>query len=239
MSWRRRQIATYWPKVLLSTIAALLSHLGWAAQQWVAFCLDLVLTPRASYLQLRLELNWPQLTQAVSGTWLYNCLTTTCFLWAYASTPNSTTFTGQGDIPISSTGCTCFAYLHRCISWLTARSRVNMLQGSKSHIYFYSHHNTNTKRGIIIGFYFRALHICFPKYLKEEFNNIGNSILNLLYLTPFIQFKPKTHKIPNRNRSRTAIITPNKIKLPHKHIILTNNSSTNSIENYLPKFDIY
>ena len=26
----------------------------------------------------------------------------------YASAPNSTTSTGQGDIPISSTGCTCF-----------------------------------------------------------------------------------------------------------------------------------
>ena len=53
--------------------------------------------------QLKLEL-----TQAVCGTWLYVCLTPTCFLWAYASAPNSTTSTGQGDIPISSTGCTCF-----------------------------------------------------------------------------------------------------------------------------------
>ena len=51
-----------------------------------------------------------RLTQAVCGTWLYNCLTSTWFLWAYASAPNSTTFTGQGDIPISSTGRTCFAF---------------------------------------------------------------------------------------------------------------------------------
>ena len=79
-----------------------------------------------NWLQLRLELNC--LTQAVCGTWLYNCLTSTCFLWAYASAPNSTTSTGQGDIPISSTGCPCFAaYLRWCISWLMARSRVNML----------------------------------------------------------------------------------------------------------------
>ena len=34
VSWRRGQTATYWPKVLL-TIAALLSHSGWAAQLWV------------------------------------------------------------------------------------------------------------------------------------------------------------------------------------------------------------
>ena len=77
--------------------------------------LKLVLTP-ASYpqpelqlqlqLQLQHELNW--LTQTICGTWLYNCWTTTCFLWAYASAPNSTMSTGQGDIPISSTGYTCF-----------------------------------------------------------------------------------------------------------------------------------
>ena len=56
--------------------------------------------------------NWLELTQAVCGTWLYNCLTFTCFLWAYASA-TITEFnpsTGQGDIPISSIGCTCFAF---------------------------------------------------------------------------------------------------------------------------------
>ena len=135
MSWKRRQTATYWPKVLL-TIAALLLHSAGLLNRGLlrahALCLELVLTPRVSYLQLRLELNWLELTLAVCGTWLYNCLTTTCFLWAYASAPNSTTSTGQGDIPISPTRCTCFrcssAYLHRCISWLTAWSRVNMLQ---------------------------------------------------------------------------------------------------------------
>ena len=65
----------------------------------------------SNWLQLQLELNSDWLTQAVCGTWLYNCLTSTCVLWAYASAPNSTTSTGQGDILISSTGCTCFAVL--------------------------------------------------------------------------------------------------------------------------------
>ena len=132
VSWRRGQTATYWPQVPL-TIAALLLHSGWAAQlgslRAQAVCLELVLTLRASYLQLQLQLEL-QLTQAVSGTWLYNCLTPTCFLWAYASAPNSTMSTGQDDMPISLTGCTCFcpsAYLHWCISWLTAQSRANML----------------------------------------------------------------------------------------------------------------
>ena len=34
VNWRRGQTATYWPKVLL-TIAALISHSGWATQSWV------------------------------------------------------------------------------------------------------------------------------------------------------------------------------------------------------------
>ena len=110
MSWRREQTATYWPKVLL-TIATLLSRPGWAAQLWVTEGLQAdshagILSP--NWLHLQLEL---QLTQAACGIWLYNCLKSTCFLWAYASAPNSATSTGQGDIPISSTGWTCFAVL--------------------------------------------------------------------------------------------------------------------------------
>ena len=98
VSWRRRQTATYWPKVLLA-IAALLSHLGWVAQPWVTE------GPKPSicrWLSIwHLVSNW--LKPSVS--WLYFCLTPTCF-------------------HCSST------YLHRCISWLMARLRVNMLQYS-------------------------------------------------------------------------------------------------------------
>ena len=100
VSWRRGQTATYWPKVLL-TIAALPLHSGWAAQPWVTE------GPKPSvWLSIRhLAPNWLQLqlelTQAVCGTWLYNCLMPTSFR-------------------------SSSAYLHRCISWLTARSRVNI-----------------------------------------------------------------------------------------------------------------
>ena len=48
-----------------------------------------------------------------SVCWLYYCLTSTCFRCSSA-------------------------YLHRCISWLTARSRVNILQSS--HSYFSEFH---------------------------------------------------------------------------------------------------
>ena len=131
VSWRRGQTATYWPKVLL-TIAALLSHSGWAAQPCITegpIPLSgagshsvVILSPTATgtdWLQL-------ELTQAVCGTWLYNCLISTCFLRAYASALNSTTSTGQGDIPISSAGYTCFAvppfiYTGASLDWRLGR----------------------------------------------------------------------------------------------------------------------
>ena len=71
------------------------------------------------------------------------------------------------------------------------------------HIHFYLHHN-NTKRGIIIGFYLRALCICSLKYFNDEFNYIENPFLNLLYPKSFIHFaKSKAPKIYNKNQPQT------------------------------------
>ena len=73
--------------------------------------------------------NWLQLTEPVCGTGLYNCLTYTCFLWASHLHPIQPVHS-KGYTLISSTGCTC--YLHRCISYLTARPKVNMLHYSSA-----------------------------------------------------------------------------------------------------------
>ena len=109
------QTTTYWPQIPLSLAALLSRSVGLLNRgSWGPSPLwELVLTT-ASYLQL---------IQPVCGTGLYNCLPFTCFLWAshfYRIQPVH----GQGYILISSIGCTC--YLHRCISYLTARPRVNM-----------------------------------------------------------------------------------------------------------------
>ena len=141
VSWRQGQTATYWPKVLL-TIAALLLHSGWFAQPWVTEgpkpCLPLALN-LTSCSQLEL-----QLTQAICGTWLYNCATPTCFLWAYASA----TITEFNQVHRSRLYsdifdrmylfCCSSAYLHRCISWLMARSRSIYYKLSKTFLFLYS-----------------------------------------------------------------------------------------------------
>ena len=61
--------------------AVLLSHLGLVAQPWVTE------GPKPSvcrWLSIRhLVPDWLQLAQTASGTWLYNCLTPTCFRWTW------------------------------------------------------------------------------------------------------------------------------------------------------------
>ena len=51
----------------------------WAAQLGVIESHNPLSIADSHCLELQLEL---QLTQAICGTWLYNCLTPTCFLWA-------------------------------------------------------------------------------------------------------------------------------------------------------------
>ena len=111
------QTATYWPPVPLS-LAALLSRFAGLLNRgsWEASLLWEVVLTTASYLKL---------TEPVCGTGLYNCLTFSSLLWASHLHPIQPVHS-QGYTLISSTGCTY--YLHRCISYLTARPGINMLQ---------------------------------------------------------------------------------------------------------------
>ena len=78
-------------------------HSSTSSSSWLG-CLTVGhLRPKALCLLLALNsASCHQLAPTASGTWLYYCLPSTSFR--------------------------CYsAYSHRCISWLTARSRVNML----------------------------------------------------------------------------------------------------------------
>ena len=117
VSWRRRQTATYWPQVLL-TIEALLSHSSWAAQPWVTE------GPKPSvccWLSIpHLVPNWLQLQLTATAS---------CGRTHLPPSPNSTTSTGHGDIPISSTGCTCSAvfpliYPGKSLDWRPSRGSI-------------------------------------------------------------------------------------------------------------------
>ena len=105
---------------------------------------------------------------------------------------------------------------------------------------FYSHYNNNTKRGIVIGFYLKALRICTTKHLNDEFIHIENSFLNLLYPKSFIHFtKSKALKIHNKNQPQTNAHTQSdKTSSPHRFITLPNNYSSHSITNNLNKLNI-
>ena len=120
--WETEQTATYWPQVHL-TIAALLFLFCCAAQPRVLRAQPSSETwfslPRTA---TRTSIAWLQLTQlsVAPGYVIVWHSPTSC---GVAIAPNST-LPRQGDNLISSVGCTC--YLHRCISYLTARPRVNM-----------------------------------------------------------------------------------------------------------------
>ena len=133
VSWRRGQTATYWPKVLL-TIAALLSHSGWAAQPWVTESLSPlsgagshfagILSPTDS----NCNWNWPK-SSVAPGYIIVSHPPASCGRTHLPPSPNSTTSTGQGDIPISSTGSTCFAvipfiYTGASLDWRLGRGSI-------------------------------------------------------------------------------------------------------------------
>ena len=129
VSWRRGQTTTYWPKVLL-TLAALLSHFDWAAQPWITegpSPLSVVGSHSAGILSST-GTDWPKLSVA-PGYIIAWRLPTSWGRTHLQPSPNSTTSTGQGDIPISSTGYTCFAVLpliYTCASldWRLGRGLI-------------------------------------------------------------------------------------------------------------------
>ena len=135
VSWRWGQNATYWLQVLL-TIAALLSHSGWDAQPWVTEGPNPlsgtgshsagILSPTGTWT------DWPK-SSMTSGYIIVSCPPASCGRMHLPPSLNSTTFTGQGDIPISSTRCTCFAvlpliYTGASLDWRLGRGSIyNMI----------------------------------------------------------------------------------------------------------------
>ena len=130
VSWRWRQTATYWPKVLL-TIAALLSHLGWAAQPWITegpSPLSGAGSHSASILSPTATGTDSLKPSVASGYIIVWCPPASCgrmHLHRIQPCPQAKVIYRYlwPDAPVSLSS----AYLHRCISLLTARSRVSML----------------------------------------------------------------------------------------------------------------
>ena len=132
VSWKQGETVTYWPKVLL-TIASLLPHSRWVAQPWVTEGPSPLSGAGSHSAGILSPTGTDWLPKAICGTWLYNCLMPTCFLLVYAPA----TITEFNHVHRSRWYSDIFsqmhlfrcssAYLHRCISWLMARLRVNML----------------------------------------------------------------------------------------------------------------
>ena len=58
---------------------------------------------------------------------------------------------------------------------------------SENYIHFYSYHSHNTKSNVVTSMFLRALRICDPQYLEQEFNHIHRSFLRLGYPSYFVK----------------------------------------------------
>ena len=141
LSWRRVQTATYWPKVLL-TMAALLPRPGWAAQPWVtegrksSVCKLILTLASCPPTDSNCDLNW---TDWFCRLWHLVIFLFDVFLFVdvricteFNHVHRSRWYSDIFDR--MHLFCSSSAYLHRCLSWLTARSRVNMLHVDQVHI---------------------------------------------------------------------------------------------------------
>ena len=114
----------------------------WAAQPGVlraqAIRWELVLT--ASNCNSNSNCNWPQLTETVCGTWLYNCLPSTCFPWASHAHRIQPVHRSRWHLRHPRPDAP--------VSWLTAQSKVNML-----HIHVYIYKYKRKQSTIMTNFY--------------------------------------------------------------------------------------
>ena len=110
-------------------IAALLSHPGWAAKPWVTEgprSLSGAGFPSAGILsQTQTQTGYPKPSVAIGYIIVWHP-PASC---GRTNLPNSTTFTGQGDIPLSSTWCISFAvlpfiYTGASLDWRLSRGSI-------------------------------------------------------------------------------------------------------------------
>ena len=93
-------------------------------------------------------------------------------------------------------------------------------------INFYSHHNLKIKRGLIIGFFIRAIRICSPNFLDNEIAFITQTFRKLGYPEQIINnTKKKAFKILRK--------TPNASPKPYKRrIILQTHEDSQTNKNF-------
>ena len=88
--------------------------------------------------------------------------------------------------------------------------------------HYFSHHDNQTKMGILIGFYIRAIRICSPQHLDDEYKYLEKCFTELKYPKHFInKARRKAEKIKTRPEVQTEAT-------PKKRIIL---STSNEIRN--------
>ena len=116
--------------------------------------------------------------------------------------------------------CTSYIYIYIYVEIIDCCKSDKKKQND--YIDFYSHRTNKIKTGIIIGFYLRALRICSPQYLNEEFEYFEHSFKSLKYPKCFIlNARIKALKIYSSNKPsrKSSPLSPSSIY--RSHYVLT------------------
>ena len=97
-------------------------------------------------------------------------------------------------------------------------------------IHFFSHHHNKIKSGVVIGSFLRALRICSPQFLADEFTFIEKTYSALHYPTHFIQHaKRKAHQIFSKNKNDDNNTPDTQAPTNRRFIILPTNPLSSAL----------
>lgn len=98
----------------------------------------------------------------------------------------------------------------------------------EDYVHFFSGHSDRVKRGVVLGFFLRALRICSDEYLSEEIQHIISSFIRLKYPKGLLlNLKNKAAGIRNKSK------VDKKRKKDVRYISIPNSKAAETIANRL------
>ena len=86
----------------------------------------------------------------------------------------------------------------------------------EDYVHFYSGHSDRVKRGVVLGFFLRALRICSDDYVDDEVQHVITSFMKLKYPKGLLlNLKRKAIKIRNKNKTKNANKDVRYISIPN------------------------
>ena len=110
---------------------------------------------------------------------------------------------------------------------------------TENYIHFYSFHSKNVKSNIVTNMFFRALRLCDPQYLDDEFKHIFHTFKNLGYPHYFIRnCLSRANKQWFNPLPRKTYSVSNNITLPYSQELITTQKTIKEVNNSSTEEDV-